>query len=746
MSSPIRLLVLSLALCTSAPWTAEPTAAQEARRFSTEIALDVASPQVAAVTEDGTRAVIVVRTRRGRVDVDHERYGDPTYVAPALASVMVVDTRTGAPSWLHERPVQASGFTWSPDGSRLAYLLYDGNEFQVHIHEAARSGSSRLTLRTDKPVASSSPLVWSPDGASLLLSLRPNGWAQRAREAFHALTDAPVIVQDSRDDFLAWDRVRNIADEQITALVSVADGAVRELLTDVVPREVGFTEDGALITYATAARTKTSYTRRDGTEYGVYALELSSGEATQLVEPSEERTQVTWNDGRDAYAYTEEGAVLVRGLGDAEARDVSEGLRTLPGDTTETNFSIDRWSPDGDRILLTSQAGWHVLDIAAGSLRSLLQIEEDEDLRPRRSVERWSDDGRHLYFTYSAPDRWERGLKRLDVTTGQVADVVIDAGVYGQWSISADGETVVHTWGDGDRPEDVWVARVGSGERVRLTDLNPQLTDVTLTRTELVPYLDVDGNTLYGILYYPVGYEEGRAYPLVAEVYEQYFDNGFNENMNLVTAQGWFGFRPSVRFEEGYPGEAWLKAVPNAVNKLIERGLVDAEKVGVYGQSYGGYAVNLLITQTDRFAAAANVSGKVNIISFLGDSEKITTRNYAAAEVGQDRIGATLWEQPHKYIATSAVMFADRIDTPLLMLSGEGDWNVPATNQREMYYALRRLGKDVVWVHYTAGGHGAGRASSVEDFHDHWRRMVDWFAEHFADEGTSAATEQAGGV
>jgi hypothetical protein len=146
----------------------------------------------------------------------------------------------------------------------------------------------------------------------------------------------------------------------------VADGAVRELLTDVLPREVGFTEDGARITYSTAVRTKTSYTRRDGTEYGVYALDLSSGETTELVEPSEERTQVTWNDQRDAYAYTKDGAVLVRGLDDAEARDVSEGLRTLPGDTTETDFSIDRWSPDGDRLLLTSQAGWHLLDVAAG--------------------------------------------------------------------------------------------------------------------------------------------------------------------------------------------------------------------------------------------------------------------------------------------------------------------------------------------------------------------------------------------
>ncbi len=192
---------------------------------------------------------------------------------------------------------------------------------------------------------------------------------------------------------------------------------------------------------------------------------------------------------------------------------------------------------------------------------------------------------------------------------------------------------------------------------------------------------------------------------------------------------------------EGYPGEAWLKGVTTAINTLIERGLVDEKRLGVEGQSYGGYAVNLLVTQTDRFAAAVNVSGKVDIISFLGDSEKITTRNYNAAEEGQDRIGATLWEQPQKYIAHSAVMFADRIETPLLLLLRQGDWNVPATNEREMYYALRRLGKEVVWVNYMHGGHGAGRASTVEDFHDHWKRLLDWIGEHFEKVGEKAVAE-----
>ena len=169
--------------------------------------------------------------------------------------------------------------------------------------------------------------------------------------------------------------------------------------------------------------------------------------------------------------------------------------------------------------------------------------------------------------------------------------------------------------------------------------------------------------------------------------------------------------------------------------------------VGVHGTSYGGYAAILLITHTNRFAAAITISGKVNIISFLGDSPKIGVRNYSAAERGQDRIGASLWEQPQKYIEHSAIMFADRIETPLLMLTGEGDWNVPATNQREMYYALRRLEKDVEWVHYMNGGHGAGASSTVEDFHDHWGRIISWYNKHFdkVDEDREKKNKKIGG-
>jgi dipeptidyl aminopeptidase/acylaminoacyl peptidase len=135
--------------------------------------------------------------------------------------------------------------------------------------------------------------------------------------------------------------------------------------------------------------------------------------------------------------------------------------------------------------------------------------------------------------------------------------------------------------------------------------------------------------------------------------------------------------QPSVDFETGYPGEAWEKGVTAAANKLIEMGVADPDRLGVQGQSYGGYATNLLITQTNRFKAAINISGKVNMISFYTDSPRLGVRNIHAPEKSQDRIGATLWQQPQKYLAQSAIMYADRIKTPLLLTTGEADSNVP---------------------------------------------------------------------
>jgi len=731
----------------SAVTLAAPLAAQQdGRPFTTEDALDVRSVRIADVTRDGRRVAATVQTRRDRSNVDHFRFGDLTYVAPSLGELLVIDTEDGSSRSLFPQHEQLRGAVWSPDGTRLAFFKLDDGQFRLYVHDATSGQTRAVRLRTTRALSSSSPLGWSPDGASVLVALRPEGWAERARAAYLEMTEGPVVVQDGSDDFLDWDRVRNMGAEESPAIVRVSDGSVRELAGDIALRGAAFSRDGAWLTYEVARPLKTSYERAKGTDWVAVRMSVQSGTADTLLGPVERRIGGQWSEDGSAFAWAERGNVFVRFADADSARNLTDAFRTpsVGEDTTRLAYSLEAWRQDGGALLLRSREGYHVLDPRGGAPELVLPFEGDEETRPRLDLQRWSADGRWLYLSTSARDRWERGLLRYDVQARRSEDLVKDANLYSDWHVTEDGSRIVYRMSDGDGPDELYAAGAAFADPRRLTDLNPQLDNVALTRSELVEYLDVDGKHLYGVLYYPYGYEPGKKYPLVAEVYETFFDNGYNENMNLITARGWFAFRPSVNLVVGYPGEAWLKGVTTGINTLIDRGLVDEKRLGVEGQSYGGYAVNLLVTQTNRFAAAANVSGKVDIISFLGDSEKITTRNYNAAEEGQDRIGATLWEQPQKYVAHSAILFADRIETPLLLLTGEGDWNVPATNEREMYYALRRLGKEVVWVNYVHGGHGAGRASTVEDFHDHWKRLLDWMGDHFEKVDAKATATDGG--
>jgi dipeptidyl aminopeptidase/acylaminoacyl peptidase len=303
--------------------------------------------------------------------------------------------------------------------------------------------------------------------------------------------------------------------------------------------------------------------------------------------------------------------------------------------------------------------------------------------------------------------------------------LVRDARLYGGFRLSRDGRTFVFTLTDGDAPAELYAADADFTSVRKLTNLNPWIANRALPRSELVAYRDSDGKLLYGVLRYPVNYEKGRKYPTVFEIYETFFDNGFNARAAHLANNGYAVFHPSVNLVIGRPGEAWIKGVTSAANRLIDMGIADPDHLGVHGTSYGGYATALLITQTDRFKAAINISGKVNMVSFYTDSPRLGVRNIHAPEKSQDRLGATLWERPDRYLEHSAVLKADRVKTPLLCITGDLDPNVPASQSREMYYAMRRLGKNVEWVRYANGAHRP--PNSVAETLDFEGRIVAWY-------------------
>jgi dipeptidyl aminopeptidase/acylaminoacyl peptidase len=717
-----------------------------ANPFTAADMLKVATVRVLDVTDDGSRIAISTRRPVDNPTTDHRRFADPTYLSPARVLVDVVDARTGAKDRLFPDLVNVRDAAWSRDGQRLAILL--GREpssaeafptTQLYIWNAAAKKLDEV--RAAQPIALNSSLAWTPDGSSLVVALRNADLDREARSTFKTLTEGPIIVHTSSEPFLEWDLLRRSANTRTVALLDPASGAVRPVVPQGRISSYQVARDGLFMTIMEDITAKTDYDTIGGTENDLKFVDLKSGQSRVLI-PAKELKGLTlrWSDDRRWVAYAKKGEVFIQGVDGSPARSLTPRPKTEADATdradakeetggtkkeAEENFSPVSFSRDGSKLLVTSKKGWYLLSVAEASRRLIVPFDEDEEKNPRMSAIDWSPDGRVIHATWSARDHWERGVVAIDTASGAITPVVRDDRIYGGIRMNRDGSGFVLTVSGNDRPAELFAADTKFAAMRRLTDLNPWLAAKDLPRSELVGYRDVDGKQLYGVLRYPVGYEKGKTYPTVFELYETFFDNGFNSRAAFLTNHGYAVFHPSVNLVVGRPGEAWVKGVTSAANRLIDMGIADPERLGVHGTSYGGYATALLITQTDRFKAAINISGKVNMVSFYTDSPRLGVRNTHAPEKSQDRVGGTLWEYPERYIEHSAVMRADRIKTPLLNITGDQDPNVPASQSREMYYAMRRLGKEVEWVRYVNGGHRP--PNSEAESIDFETRILAWY-------------------
>jgi len=722
-----------------------PTAASaQPQRFSAEDMLNVVSASVLDISDDGRLAAITESRRADSPPADNYRYGDPTYVGLSLGRLVVIDLDTGARRLpLGDRLVDVHQAAWSRDGLRLAILLTTadasgGARLTLHVWDAA-SGQLRDVPRASGPaIAATTSLEWAADDRSVLVALRDPARDAEAAARFQAVTGGPIVVHSSKDPFLEWDELGRAARWRSVGQVDVTSGQVTVRVPERKLTDYRVSRDGSFVLFQEDVTEKTDYETIRGTDNRLLAWKQGEAEPRELM-PAKDMSGLRplWSDDGKAFAYAKQGQVYVRGIEDAEARNLTprpkppagEPPVTTPDERDEANrpesFSVGSFNRAGTELLVTSRKGWYVVNLADASRRQIVTLDPEDDAAPQISAFDWAPDGSAIYATWSARDKWERGVVRIDATSGEMTTLVKDARLWRGVTLTRDGRRFVGSVSDGDRPNELFVADAGFANFRQVTDLNPWLANRRLTKSELVKYRDADGEELHGILRYPTNHVPGQTYPTIFEIYETFFDNGFNARAAFLAGHGYAVFHPSVHLVVGRPGESWLKGVTAAANKLIDMGIADPDRLGVHGTSYGGYATVLLISQTDRFKAAINVSGKVNMVSFYTDSPRLGVRNIHAPENSQDRIGGSLWEYPERYLDHSAVMRADRITTPLLNITGDQDPNVPASQSREIYYALRRLGKDVEWVRYVNGAHRP--PNTHEESIDFENRILAWY-------------------
>ena len=700
--------------------------------------LDIATVSVADLSVDGRWLAASVATRRDALGADFTRDGDQTYLRASVARLLIIDTRTGAQRQVFPAKRTFRGPTWSPDGTRLAMLLLENDAWHVTVWDRASGKFTTATMPAGRYVAENSELRWTKRGDALVFAARSDAWRVDAKAKFAALTSAPIVALDGKEDFLEWDGMNRLSATRSIVAWDPATGGVQTLVPEARIGTWTLADDGRSVTIQEDITKKTDYDVIGGREWKLVAF---GGSAPRTLAANTKGQQFVWAEDGVHYAVGRDGKVWIGTTADTARRPLlgAAGSGAADADTSaaaRAKRDAERFTPmsltsDAGKLLAENRAGLWIVDVATGSKEQVVTYPDSTSSAPRPMLVSWSRDGRYLVTAVNSRREWDRSFIVQDLQAKTTRTIVKGGELFTGPRLSRDGTTMVLTIAAGNHPADLYVTDLTGGTPRRVLESNPQLTGKPIAKTELLPYLDADGKTRYGVVRYPANYVKGTRYPTVFIIYEDFFDDTFDPVANLLSAHGYAVVNPSVGFDIGYPGEAWIKGVTAAANAVIGIGLADSARLAVHGTSYGGYATNLLITQTNRFKAAINMSGKVDFISFYTDSPRLGVRNIHAAEKSQDRIGATMWQQPQKYVQHSAVMFADRITTPLLLMTGGEDHNVPALNTREMYYALRRLGKTVTWVNYTRSGHGVPQTTE-SDFIDYHQRVLDWYAKYLS--------------
>ena len=271
---------------------------------------------------------------------------------------------------------------------------------------------------------------------------------------------------------------------------------------------------------------------------------------------------------------------------------------------------------------------------------------------------------------------------------------------------------------------DLWVGP-SLTQLTRVTDANPQQKDYNWGSVELVSWTSSDGVPLQGLLYKPENFDPAKKYPMIAYFYESLSQNRHSyippNGRNVINpthyvSNGYLVFEPDIHYEEGYPGPSALKSIVPGVQMLLGRGYVDPKRLGLQGQSWGGYQIAYMITQTKMFAAAMAGAPVANMTSAYGGirwgSGLARAFQY---ETGQSRIGGSIWETPMRYVENSPLFWLDKVSTPLFVMSNDMDDAVPWYQGIELFVGLRRLGKEVYLINYNNDVHNPASRANQKD-------------------------------
>ena len=266
---------------------------------------------------------------------------------------------------------------------------------------------------------------------------------------------------------------------------------------------------------------------------------------------------------------------------------------------------------------------------------------------------------------------------------------------------------------------------------------NPQQSNYNWGTAELFKWKAYTGKEAEGIIYKPEDFDPKKKYPMIVYFYERNNNTLYNYNAPSPTpsrlnipffvSRGYIVFVPDIWYKTGYPGQGAYDYIVSGTRAVVKQGYVDSTKLGLQGQSWGGYQIVYLITKTNLYAAAWAGAPVANMTSAYGGIRWGSGMNRQFQyEKTQSRIGATLWEKPNLYLQNSALFSLPKVTTPLVIMANDADDAVPWYQGIEMFTGMRRLGKKVWMLNYNNEAHNLVERRNRKDIQIREQQFFDY--------------------
>jgi dipeptidyl aminopeptidase/acylaminoacyl peptidase len=666
--------------------------------------------------------------------------------------VQLINLKNNSITVLNSDTEEYKGLSWHDEKNALAFMktmtdtAYVGESHVVYAYsDVAKLSSQKVfnhaennALPEDYKVVEFAGLDWAEDGETVFFGIKEWELDTEEPEDSSAIAKLNEGIDDTNVEVWHWQ------DDPIQPQQQVRQNQLKEAnylsawhlnngkfvqLEDEDLEDVSLTGDEE---HAIGYNSNPYEPRFRESWNDIYVVDVNTGERKMILQ---RHVNASSSPGGKYIAYFKDNNWWTYHIGNDTHKNITENIDTrfenykaIFGSEDFRPFGSGQWVEGDDWMLLYDE--YDVYRVwSDGKKHENLTNGTADEIRYRQNRMDYEDDylskNDPIYFSKYGYYTKDRGYARLD-RRNRLTELIYDSKMISRLDKAESSNQFVFMMESATESPNYYYTEADFDDPEAITNTNPQQEEFHWAHDELITFTNARGDKLQGRLLYPANYEEGKKYPMITYIYELRSQSLHSYsiptrtspyNMRRYSSEGYFVFEPDINYVLRDPGVSAVESVVPAVEKVIETGMIDEEKIGLTGHSWGAYQTSFIITQTDIFNSAVAGAPLTNMISMYNSIYwNVGMTDAQIFEVSQGRFPDPYWMDWDKFVENSPIFNMQNTTTPLLVEFGTDDGAVDFNQGVELYTTMRRMEKPYVMLVYEGENHGLRQRENMIDY------------------------------